>query len=62
MAPGRFEAMLPGITGFELKVESLRGTLKFNQHKAAADIAGMLDGLRANGQGQVADLALRYLK
>ena len=62
MAPGRFEAMLPGITGFELKVESLRGTLKFNQHKAPADIAGMLDGLRANGQGQVADLALRYLK
>lgn len=62
MAPGRFTAMLPGIVGFAIKVESLRGTLKFNQHKPAADIAGMLDGLRANGHDEIADLALRYLK
>jgi transcriptional regulator len=62
MAPGRFEAMLPGIVGFELTVETLRGTVKFNQHKSAADIAGMLDGLRANGKGDIADLALRHVK
>ena len=62
MSPGRFEAMLPGIVGFELKVETLRGTLKFNQHKPAADIAGMLDGLRTNGRGEIADLARRYFK
>lgn len=62
MSPGRFAAMLPGITGFAMKVESLRGTLKFNQHKPAADTAGMLDGLRASGRGEIADLARRYLK
>lgn len=62
MAPGRFEAMLPGIVGFEIKVDSLRGTLKFNQHKPAADTAGMLAGLRASGRDEIADLAQRYLK
>ena len=42
MTPGRFEAMLNAIAGYELAVEELRGTRKLGQHKpgqaeAAAD-------------------------
>ena len=42
MAPGRFEAMLKAILGYELAIEDLRGTRKLGQHKpgqaeAAAD-------------------------
>lgn len=61
MSPGRFEAMLPGITGFALRIEALRGTVKFNQHKSPADRAGMLAGLRASGRSDLADLAAQYL-
>jgi predicted FMN-binding regulatory protein PaiB len=43
-------------------VATLRGTVKFNQHKTPADTAGMLAGLRANGQAEIAELAERYLK
>lgn len=42
MSPGRFEAMLKAIIGYELAIEDLRGTRKLGQHKpeqalAAAD-------------------------
>lgn len=42
LSPGRFEAMLQAIVGYELVIESLRGTRKLGQHKpgqatAAAD-------------------------
>jgi transcriptional regulator len=33
MTPGRFEAMLKAIAGFELTIEELRGTRKLGQHK-----------------------------
>jgi transcriptional regulator len=35
MAPGRFEAMLKAIVGYELTIEDLRGTRKLGQHKPA---------------------------
>ncbi|HTJ65382.1 MAG TPA: FMN-binding negative transcriptional regulator [Alphaproteobacteria bacterium] len=56
MADGTFEAMLPGIVGFEMKVTALRGTLKFNQHKLPEDIAGMVAALRAQGRDDVVGL------
>lgn len=62
MTPGRFDAMLNGITGFELKAERWRGTLKFNQHKPPADIAGTIAGLKGTGRDDVAALAERYTK
>jgi len=37
MRPGRFEAMLEGITGFEMRVEEMRGTRKLGQNKSAAE-------------------------
>ena len=45
MTPGRFEAMLKAIVGFELSIEALRGTSKLGQHKQAAEREGAADGL-----------------
>jgi len=56
MTPGKFDGMLPGIVGFELKVTALRGTLKMNQHKPADDIASLAAALRAQGRDDVATL------
>jgi transcriptional regulator len=56
MTEGKFDAMLPGIVGFEMKVTALRGTLKLNQHKSAEDIAGMTAALRDQGRNDVVAL------
>lgn len=45
MAPGRFEAMLKAIIGFEMRIEALRGTNKLGQHKSDAERRGAADGL-----------------
>lgn len=45
MTPGRFEAMLKAIIGFEMTIEDLRGTDKFGQHKSAPERQGAADGL-----------------
>lgn len=45
MTPGRFEAMLKAIIGFEMRIEALRGTNKLGQHKSAAERQGTADGL-----------------
>lgn len=55
MAPGRFEAMVKAIVGFELDEQKLRGTLKFNQHKGEADIAANLAGQRDAGRADLAE-------
>ena len=45
MTPGRFEAMLKAIVGFELTIEQLRGTCKLGQNKKDSERAGAADGL-----------------
>ena len=45
MSPGRFEAMLKAIVGFELTIEELRGTRKLGQHKKEAERTGAAGGL-----------------
>ncbi|MFC3711998.1 FMN-binding negative transcriptional regulator [Sphingoaurantiacus capsulatus] len=60
MTPGRFEAMLPAIVGFELTVETLRGTDKMGQNKTAAEMLGAVAGLEESGQTVVADLMRRH--
>ncbi len=45
MAPGRFEAMLPAIAGFEMQTAELRGTRKLNQNKDSAARAGVIAAL-----------------
>jgi len=45
MTPGRFEAMLKAIVGYELTIEELRGTRKLGQHKKEAERIAAADGL-----------------
>jgi transcriptional regulator len=47
MSPGRFEAMLKAITGFELSIEALRGTRKLGQTKKGAEQQAAADGVVA---------------
>jgi len=45
MTPGRFEAMLKAIIGYELTIEALRGTRKLGQNKREAERVGAAEGL-----------------
>jgi len=45
MTPGRFEAMLKAITGYELAIEALRGTRKLGQNKRPEERTAAADGL-----------------
>jgi len=49
-------AMLGAIIGFEIRVESLEGAWKFSQNKNAADLTGVVQGLEARGDAEVAAL------
>ena len=53
MAPGKFEAMLRAIVGFEVDPIAVRGTRKFNQHKAADDLAATIDGQHGAGRNDI---------
>lgn len=56
MPAGRFDAMLGGIAGFVIRVETWRGTAKLSQNKPARDVAGVISGLRGAGAGRIAAL------
>ena len=45
MTPGRFDAMLKAIVGYELTIEALRGTRKLGQNKREAERLGAAEGL-----------------
>lgn len=53
MGPGKFEAMTKAIIGFEVDPVEVRGTRKFNQHKAADDLAATIEGQRAAGHDDI---------
>ena len=56
MAPGRFEAMLGGITGFEMEVTAWRSTVKLGQNKNAEVRLAAADGAEAAGNRAIAHL------
>lgn len=56
MSPGRFEAMLKAIIGYEVRVDALRGTRKLGQNKSAAEMAGAIGGLEEAGHAEIAEL------
>jgi transcriptional regulator len=56
MPEGKFEKMLPFIVGFEVQITAMRGTHKMNQHKGAADLAAMIDGLTSAGREDIISL------
>ena len=53
MAPGKFEAMLRAIVGFEVEPRVIRGTRKFNQHKSAADVEASVAGQLGAGREDI---------
>ena len=53
MSPGKFEAMIKAIVGFELDPTAIRGTRKFNQHKAREDLAATIQGQRRAGREDI---------
>jgi transcriptional regulator len=60
MDPRRFEAFTRAIIGFEIRIEAIRGTRKFNQHKSAADIEANVRGLTEAGRADVAEAVARH--
>jgi transcriptional regulator len=54
MSPGRFEGLVKAISGFEMKVESLRGTAKLDQDKPAAVRIRLADALDSAGETEMA--------
>ena len=53
MTPGKFEAMLRAIVGFEVDPTEVRGTRKFNQHKSAGDLAATVEGQHGAGREDI---------
>jgi transcriptional regulator len=53
MAPGKFQAMLKAIVGFEVEPSAIRGTRKFNQEKSPADLAATVEGQRSAGRPDI---------
>ncbi len=59
-APDDFvQGMLRGIVGIALPIVRLEGKVKMSQNRPAADIAGVVDGLRADGQDGLAAAVTR---
>ena len=53
MDPAKFEAMTRAIVGFEVDPVEVRGTRKFNQHKAADDLAATIAGQEGAGRPDI---------
>jgi transcriptional regulator len=53
MDAGKFDAMIGAIVGFEVDPIDVRGTRKFNQHKAADDLAATIEGQRSAGHDDI---------
>jgi transcriptional regulator len=56
MTPGRFEAMLPAIRGFELTPAAWRGTRKMGQNKTTSERAALVEALTERDQTREAAL------
>ncbi len=55
--PPEFAAkMMPAIVGFEIAVERLEGKFKLSQNRRPEDVAGVIAGLEAEGQSELAAL------
>lgn len=53
MDSAKFEAMTKAIVGFEVDPIEVRGTRKFNQHKAADDLAATIAGQEQAGRADI---------
>lgn len=53
MTPGKFEAMVKAIVGFEVDPRAIRGTRKFDQHKLAVDRDAIVSGQLGAGREDI---------
>lgn len=53
MDASKFEALTRAIVGFEVEPTAIRGTRKFNQHKAGADLAATIAGQAGAGRDDI---------
>lgn len=53
MTPGKFEAMVKALAGFEVEPSAIRGTRKFDQHKLAVDRHAIVEGQRSAGREDI---------
>jgi transcriptional regulator len=59
-APDDFvQGMLRGIVGISLPIVRLEGKVKMSQNRPAADVAGVIEGLRRDGRDGLADSVVR---
>ena len=59
-APADFvQGMLRGIVGIALPIDRLEGKIKMSQNRPTSDIAGVVDGLHADGQDALAQAVRR---
>ncbi|MFC6157961.1 FMN-binding negative transcriptional regulator [Kribbella jiaozuonensis] len=60
-APDKYvQGQLRAIVGVELAIHRIEAKFKLSQNRPAADIDGVVDGLRANGDDLSADAVVRY--
>ena len=57
--PAFFEKLLKAIVGFEVTIETVRGTTKLSQHKPDADNVGVIAGLKRSGNPALAEAMAR---
>jgi predicted FMN-binding regulatory protein PaiB len=53
MDASKFDALTRAIVGFEVGPTAIRGTRKFNQHKAGADLAATIAGQSRAGRDDI---------
>jgi transcriptional regulator len=59
-APEDFvQGMLRGIVGIALPITRLEGKVKMSQNRPAADVPGVIEGLRRDGHLELADAVAR---
>ena len=58
MTPGRFEAMLKAIVGFEMRIEAIRGTRKLGQMKTLDERRAAAAGVAGAGNAAMAALMM----
>ena len=58
MRPGKFEEMLKAITGFEMRIEAIRGTRKLGQMKKPEERRGAAGGVAGAGNAAMAALMM----
>jgi transcriptional regulator len=56
------QGMLRGIVGIALTITRLEGKVKMSQNRPAADQAGVIEGLRADGHADLAEAVARAVK